>query len=296
MESIFHYRSHQITPAQVEYIRQLMAAHPEATRRRLSFLLCEAWGWRQANGAPRDMVCRGLLLSLHRAGRIELPAARLRSFNPAARYWNLRGKAETLAVDTTPVAALLSALRPLEFRPVRRTPEEALFNHLIAEYHPLGYTQPVGEHLKYIVYSAGCLLACLAWSSAPRHLGARDRYIGWSGEARRHNIRFLAYNPRYLIVPWVRVKYLASHILGEMARRISADWEQAYGHPVYFLETFVDPERHHGACYRAANWVVMGRTTGRGKNDQTHRPSRSIKDVLGYPLVKSFRARLAEAG
>ena len=294
MESIFRYRSQEITTAQVEFIRQLIAAHPEATRRRLSLLLCEAWGWKQSNGAPRDMVCRGLLLGLHRAGHIELPEARLRSFNPAARYRGPRWKAEALAVDTTPLAVPLRVLRPLEFHPVRRTPEEALFNSLIEQYHPLHYVQPVGEHAKYIVYAVGRPLACLAWSSAPRHLGARDRYIGWSAEARRRNLRFLAYNPRYLIVPWVQVKHLASHILGEMARRISGDWERVYGHPIYFLETFVDPERHRGTCYRAANWVVMGRTTGRGKNCPNKRPNRSIKEVLGYPLTPHFRELLAE--
>jgi hypothetical protein len=136
-------------------------------------------------------------------------------------------------------------------------------------------------------------IACVAWSSAPRHLGARDRYIGWSAEARRRNLRFLAYNSRFLVLPWVSVKHLASHILGQMARRIAGDWQQVYGHPVYFLETFVDPERHRGTCYRAANWVVLGRTTGRGKNDQTNRPNRSIKEVLGYPLTPQFRELLA---
>ncbi len=278
----------------MKFIRQLIAEHPEATRRRLSLLLCEAWGWKQANGAPRDMVWRGLLLSLHRAGDIALPAARLRSFNPAARYRGPRWMAEAVEVDTTPLAVSLSALRPLEFRPVRRTPEEALFNSLIEQYHPLRYIQPVGEHLKYMVFATGRPVACLAWSSAPRHLGARDRFIGWSAEARRRNIRFLAYNPRFLIVPWVRVQHLASHILGRMAMILPEDWEQIYGHPIYFLETFVDPERHRGTCYRAANWVVMGRTTGRGKNCPNKRPNRSIKDVLGYPLSPRFRELLAE--
>jgi hypothetical protein len=292
MESVFRYRSQEITAAQVEFIRQLIVERPEATRRRLSLLLCEAWGWKQPNGALRDMVCRGLLLGLHRAGQIALPAARLRSFNPAARYRGPRWKAEAIEVDTTPLAVPLSTLRPLEFRNVRRTPEEALFNSLIEQYHPLHYVQPVGEHVKYTVYATGRPVACLAWSSAPRHLGARDRYIGWSAEARRRNLRFLAYNPRFLIVPWVQVKHLASHILGEMARRISSDWERSYGHPIYFLETFVDPERHRGTCYRAANWVVMGRTTGRGKNCPNKRPNRSIKEVLGYPLTPRFRELL----
>src|SRR5438046_10583358 len=128
---------------------------------------------------------------------------------------------------------------------------------------------PAGEHLKYIVSTAGRPMACLAWSSAPRHLGSRDRFIGWSAEARRRNIRFVAYNTRFLILPWVQVEHLASHLLGRMAKMLSQDWERVYGHPIYFVETFVDPERFRGTCYRAANWVLLGRTTGRGKNDQT---------------------------
>jgi len=294
MEAEFRYRGRAITVAEVEFIRQLIAQHPGVTRRRLSLLVCEAWGWKQANGAPRDMVCRGLLLGLHRAGHITLPTARLRSFNPATRYQARPWPAVAVELDTTPLVVPLSMLRPLEFRQVRRTPEESLFNRLIEQYHPLGYTQPVGEHLKYCVYAGGRPIACLAWSSAPRHLGARDRFIGWSAEARRRNLRFLAYNPRFLIVPWVRVQHLASHILGEMARRIAGDWEGIYGHPIYFLETFVDPEHHRGTCYRAANWVVMGRTTGRGKNCPNKRPNRSIKEVLGYPLTPRFRELLAE--
>ena len=294
MESEFRYRSQVITARQVEFIRQLIAQHPGATRRRLSLLLCEAWEWRQANGAPRDMVCRGLLLGLHRAGHIDLPPARLTTFNPAARYRAERWKADAVELDTTPLAVPLRALRPLEFRPVRRTLEEPLFNNLLEQYHPLHCLQPVGEHLKYTVYALGRPIACLAWSSAPRHLGARDRFIGWSAEARRRNLRFLAYNPRFLIVPWVAVKHLASHILGQRARRIAQDWERTYGHPVYFLETFVDPERHRGICYRAANWIVLGRTTGRGKNCPNKRPNRSIKEVLGYPLTPRFRQLLSE--
>ena len=296
MANEFRYRSQVITTAQVEFIDRLIAQHPGASRRRLSLLLCEAWEWKQANGAPRDMVCRGLLLGLHRTGHIELPPARLAGFNPAARYRAERWKADAVELDTTPLAVPLSALRPLEFRQVRHTPEERLFNSLLEQYHPLRCLQPVGEHLKYTVYALGRPIACLAWSSAPRHLGARDRFIGWSAEARRRNLRFIAYNPRYLIVPYVQVKHLASHILGEMARRISSDWERTYGHPLYFLETFVDPERHRGTCYRAANWVVMGRTTGRGKNCPTQRPNRSIKEVLGYPLTPHFRCLLAEVG
>jgi hypothetical protein len=193
------------------------------------------------------------------------------------------------------MTASLAEIRPLEFQQVRRTAEERLFNSLLERYHYLGYKQPVGEHLKYVVYALNRPIACLGWSSAPRHLGPRDRFIGWSTDARRQNIRYLAYNTRYLILPFVRVEHLASHILAGMARRLSEDWERVYGHPVYYLETFVDPERFRGTCYRAANWVVLGRTTGRGKDDLSHKANRSIKEVLGYPLIKDFRRQLGEA-
>ena len=284
------YRGREISAADILYIRQLIAAHPGASRRTLSKRLCESWGWRQANGVLRDMVCRGMLLRLERAGQIRLPPVSYVRHNPLAQ----RVRPAPAEVDTTPLVEWLHNLQPLEFQAVRRTPQEALFNSLMEEHHYLGYEQPVGEHLKYLVWSHGRPLAGLAWSSAPRHLGSRDRYIGWSGEARRRNLRLLAYNTRFLILPWVRVEHLASHILSRMAARISADWEQSYGHPIYFLETFVDPERFRGTCYRAANWVLLGQTTGRGKDDQTGRPNRSIKQVLGYPLHRHFRQRLSE--
>ena len=147
--------------------------------------------------------------------------------------------------------------------------------------------------MKYLVYAGSRPVACFAWSSAPRHLGPRDRFIGWSAEARRGNIRFVAYNSRYLILPWVAVRHLASHLLGRMAKMLPGEWERVYGHPVHFAETFVDPTRFRGTCYRAANWVYLGQTTGRGKDAQTMRPNRSLKDVLGYPLTKDFRKLLS---
>ncbi len=290
----FRYRGRVVSDAEVEFIRQLITSHPEASRRQLSLMVCEAWQWKQANGASRDMVCRGLLLELERAGQLELPAVHHVHRNPLTRRTLKEGGMVPAPLDTSRLDVPLGMIRPLEFRQVRRGPEEPLFNHLIAEYHPLGYTRPVGEHLKYLVYTRGRPIACLAWSSAPRHLNVRDRYIGWSPEARRRNLRFLAYNPRFLVLPWVQVKHLASHILGLMARRLAGDWQGLYHHPVYFLETFVDTERHRGTCYRAANWVVMGRTTGRGNNCPDKRPNRSIKEVLGYPLTSRFRELLAE--
>lgn len=244
----------------------------------------------QPNGALRDMVCRGLMLKLHREGLIELPPVRQIPCNPLAQ----RSQPTVVSVDERPLQVRLSEIQPLEFRQVRRMPEEALFNSLLEQHHYLGYTQPVGEHLKYLIYAQQRPIACIAWSSAPRHLGSRDRFIGWSAEARRQNVGLLAYNPRFLILPWVRVPHLASHILGQMAKRLAGDWQRWYGHPVYFLETFVDPQRFRGTCYRAANWIRLGHTTGRGNNAPTKKPTLPIKEVLGYPLRKDFRQRLLQ--
>jgi len=253
--------------------------------------LCEVLGWKQANGALRDVVCRGLLLMLERQGVIELPPVR----------WHVRGQCRTarprpdaLLIDTMPIERPITELRPVEIQQVRRTADEGLFNSLLEHYHYLHYEQPIGEHLKYLAWAQQRPVACVAWSSAPRHLGARDRFIGWDPAARKRNIHLIAYNTRFLILPWVKVPHLASHILGRMAALISPDWERMYAHPIHLLETFVDPSRFRGTCYRAANWIVVGRTTGRGKDDQTHRPNRSIKELLVLPLARQFRHLLTQ--
>jgi hypothetical protein len=286
----YKYRGRIVTPEDITFIQQLVAENPSISRRRLSEKLCEAWQWKQANGALRAMVCRGLLLMLHRAGAIELPPIRFKTPNPFLR----RAAPAPMLIDTTPVTGVLRELRPVELQQVRRTADEPLFNSLMEHHHYLAYEQPVGEHLKYLVWAQGRPIACVAWSSAPRHLGSRDRYIGWSAEARRRNIRFIAYNTRFLILPWVRVPHLASHILGRMAAVLSDDWQRMYCHPVYFAETFIDPGRFRGTCYRAANWQLLGLTTGRGKDDQTKKPNRPIKEVLGLPLTPRFRELLTQ--
>jgi hypothetical protein len=285
--AVLRYRGRDIGSEQVDFIRELIAQKPEASRRALSIELSRAWGWMQPNGRLRDAICRGLLLALCRSGHIELPPRR-REFRCV---WARRTPAP-VEIDATPLEARLRDLGPLEIRQVRRTPEEALVNSLVEHHHYLGYRQPVGEHLKYLVTAAGRPIACFCWSSAPRHLAPRDEHIGWSPAARKANIRFVAYQTRFLILPWVRVPHLASHLLGCMSRQISQDWQHVYAHPIYFTETFVDPERNRGTCYRAANWTALGLTKGRGKNDQTRTPNRSLKLLFGYPLVRDFRPRL----
>jgi hypothetical protein len=271
-------------------LRQLIAEHPTLHRRAISQEVCRAWDWRQPNGVLKEGVCRSLLLQLHRAGHLELPAPRSRHINHAGRH----RRAAAVPIDRTPVHASLRELQPLSFRQVRRTKDEPLFNALLHDHHELGYTQPVGEQLKYLVYAGQRVVAALAWSSAAHGLKCRDRFIGWSVAAKRRNRHLLAYNSRFLVPPWVRVPHLASHVLGRIARRLPGDWQRIYGHPVYFLETFVDPARHRGTCYRAANWLVLGQTSGRGHRCPTREPNRPVKLVLGYPLVPRFRELLGD--
>jgi hypothetical protein len=239
------------------------------------------------------MVARSLMLQLHRASLIVLPAKRKSVPNNAARH---RAPLLEPPLEVAPLECDLAELGPLEIRQVRRTPEEALFGRLLQTYHYLGYRRPVGEHVKHLVYGRGQPIACLAWSSAPRHLGPRDRFIGWSALQRRANIHLLAYNTRFLILPRVKVRHLASHLLGRVARRISDDWQQLYQHPIYLLETFIEPTRFRGTCYRAANWLPLGLTTGRGKDDLTHQPNRSLKELWVQPLGRDFRQRLCREG
>jgi hypothetical protein len=287
----FTYRGKTVDETGITFIKELITQNPQLSRRRLSTKLCLAWNWMQPNGHPRDMVCRSFMLGLHRAGLIELPAKQMSPPNPLAR------RVQPVLLPAQPsdrIEGRLSTVGPVEIRQVRRTSEEKLFGGLMQAHHYLGYTQPVGEHLKYIYYAQGRPIACMAWSSSPRHLGARDRFIGWTPQKRRTNIHLLAYNTRFLILPWVRVPYLASHLLARTAAVISEDWRQLYHHPIYLVETFIDPERFRGTCYRAANWILAGQTTGRGKNDQTRKANRSLKELWVFPLGRSFRKWLCE--
>lgn len=282
------YQGKVFTEEDIDFIKRLILDNADDSRRSLSKKLCKAWDWVQPNGVLRDMVCRGFMLHLESSGYIKLPPRRFTPNNPFVN----RTKPAKVEIDQSPIEVPLSEIQPLAIRQVRRTALEKLFNSLIAQYHYLGYCHCVGEHLKYIVSSRQRPIACFAWSSAPRHIGSRDKFIGWSAQIRKKNLSLIAYQSRYLILPWVRIPCLASHILGRMAKVLPDDWQRIYNHSVYFVETFVDTEKFKGTCYKAAGWIYLGQTTGRGKNDQIHKPNRSIKAVWGYPLSKNFRGLL----
>lgn len=265
------YRRRSVSMQDIATIKKIIASHPDKSRRFISQEVCRTWNWRQPNGVLKDMVCRSLLLLLESKGYIKLPAKKCNPPNP-------------LAKRKKPI--------PIRLEQVRKTAFETLFNGLISEHHYLGYTQPVGEHLKYVAFAGERPIACLAWGSPPWYIGARDRFIGWSKKSRENNLHLLANNLRFLILPWVEVSCLASYLLALNRHRLSQDWQCLYHHPIHLVETFVDTEKYRGTCYKADNWICVGQTTGQGKLSKSRQPLLSKKSIYVHPLTKSFRREL----
>jgi len=283
-------RGRRFTP-DLSLIQRLLAEHPDWGRSRLSLALCEQWDWRAANGQLKDMACRSLLLRLERSGAIRLPPRQRKSPNG---YRNRN----PLWVDhsSEPIVGALKDLRPLQITCVENaSAQDRLFRCLLSTYHYLGLRNTVGENMKYLVHSRdGRPLACLLFGAAAWKCAARDAWIGWQPSARERNLGYVANNTRFLVLPWVRVPHLASHLLSGIARRIRADWLAKYGHSLHCLETFVDSSRYRGVCYQAANWQRVGESSGRSRNDRQHRLRVPRKAVYLYPLSRRFRAHLCD--
>ena len=279
----------EVTAADIEQIRALLAARPARGRTPLSEELCRLWDWRNARGQLKDMACRTLLLKLERAGHIRLPP-RIRPSSNGLR--NRRPPAAPPAYE--PVRGALRFLLPLGVCVVAPGTDDArLFDGLLAQEHYLGHRNTVGENLRYLVRDRnGRPVACALFGSAAWKCADRDAFLGWDRPTRERNLQGLTNNTRFLIPGWVGVPHLASHVLGLIARRIRADWQAKYGHPVHALETFVDTSRFRGTCYRAANWLRLGSTRGRTRNDRAHSIRAAVKDVYLYPLVAGFRREL----
>lgn len=275
----------------VGLIRRLLSEHPEWGRSRLSVALCELWNWRADNGRLKDMACRSLLLRLEQVGAIKLPPRQRPSPN------GRRNRSPIWVPHASePVACALQELTPLEITRVENAgAADRLFRCLLNTHHYLGLRNTVGENMKYLVRSRdGRPLACLLFGAAAWKCGAREAWIGWQPSARERNLPQLANNTRFLVLPWVRVPHLASHLLARVARRIQGDWQAKYAHDLHCLETFVDTDRYRGVCYRAANWQAVGHTAGRSRNDRRHRLRVPAKAVYLYPLSRDFRRRLCD--
>ena len=277
--------------AELEEVRRLLATHPDWSRWRLSHELAERWAWRTARGQLKDMAARTLLLKLERRGLIVLPPCRRASPN---RMRHKRPPAADLLPPADSLAAPLAALRPLricEVSAAAQAPQRAIFEAALHRYHYLSYRSPVGENLQYLVQDReGRVLACALFGAAAWQCAARDRFIGWTAAQRQRALPGLVNQARFLILPWVRVPHLASHLLALLTGRLSEDWSRKYGHPVWLVETFVEIGRFAGTCYRAANWVQAGTTTGRTR--QTLAQPVPCKAVYVYPLHPRFRQRL----
>jgi len=285
------YGGRGITDKDINFIRNVIAANSNASRCFLSQHICRSWNWVQQNGVLKDGICRSLLLRLESEGYIKLPPRKCVPNNPFVN----RKKPPKIDINQTPIEWKLTDILPIHFKQVRRTSFEKLFNSLIEQYHYLGYSKPIGENLKHIIFVKDRPIACFAWSSAVWHIAARDRFISWSAETRKKNLHLIAYQSRFLILPWVRIQHLASHLLALSTKVISQDWQELYCHPIYWIETFVDTEKFKGTSYQATNWLYLGTTTGRGKNDQTNKKNLSLKAVWGCPLSKYFRENLCHS-
>jgi hypothetical protein len=283
----------RLNGGQIAWLRDWIAAHPQWSRKRLSRELCEEWGWRNGGGRRKDFAARSFLEKLEARGVLVLPPLQLLRRHP---------RPKTPAVDrvswpTEPVEAPLSQLQPLAwFQPAVGTVEASRFAAYLGHYHYLGF-RVVGENLKYLVQDRhGRDLACLLFGAAAWRAAARDEFLGWSESQRNRGLPSVANNTRFLVLPWVQVRGLSSHILSRVARRLSKDWQGKYGHPIYLLESFVDTTRFQGTCYRAANWECVGQTRGRGRQGRDHqRLTATVKDVYLYPLHRQFRPKLLEA-
>jgi len=289
MTSVMVMQGRPVNGADLGLIRGLLDEHPEWGRSRLSEELCRRWDWRTAQGRLKDMAARTLLLKLERAGHIRLPTRR----GPSPNGRRNRGL-PVVAHATEPIRGALRDLQPVSVRIVAPGSDDLrLFNCLVSHYHYLGHRNTVGENLRYLVRDRlGRPVACALFGSAAWTCAARDAFLGWTPAARARNLQGLTNNTRFLVLPWVTVPHLASHVLGRIARRIRADWQTKYGHPVQALETFVDRDRFQGTCYRAANWLRLGATRGRTRNDRDRCLRASVKDVYLYPLSPDFRRTL----
>jgi hypothetical protein len=282
----------RLSPADLAWLRELIGRNPGWHRTRLSREICRCWEWQDEVGRYKDMACRTMLLKLERLGLLQLPPRRGPSVN------HRRGRSfEPVLHQSEPIRTPLSDLRPICLCVAEQGWDRALWQTLLQLYHYLSFTTRVGKSLNYLAYDREQRpVAALLFGAAAWKVQGRDRFIGWSASQRRNNLHLVANNMRFLIPPWVQVPHLASHVLGLVGRRVSADWASKYGHRLELLETFVEQTRFAGTCYRAANWLKVGQTTGRTRNDVEHSISRPIKTVMVYPLRPEFRRQLTKEG
>ncbi|MBC8440666.1 MAG: DUF4338 domain-containing protein [Deltaproteobacteria bacterium] len=279
-------RNREITAHDLIFIQAVVHEYWDKGRTHISKILCQKWNWVQPSGRLKDMACRELLLTLHRKGLLDYPPPIQKAYN------NRRTGPQKIKIDTTPISCNISDLGPVQVKMVRHTYLESLYDSLIDQYHYLGYVQIVGNHLKYMAFSGDKPVACIGWGSAAWAVESREEFIGWTKPVKNKNLHFVMNNTRFLVLPWVTVKCLASKVLSLNIKRISTDWIKIYNYPLYMLETFVEQDRFVGTCYKASNWIRVGETKGTSKKGHKHLKHGKIKDVYLYPLDKNFKRLL----
>ena len=285
-------QAREVGPLELEQMRKLIEQNAGWSRRRLSRELCLLWDWRSSSGQMKDMAARSLLNKLADRGFIDLPARQRQGGRRAFRI----NPSEQELFPPEAITDPLDILRPLDFHLVHpRESEAKIFRELLARHHYLGYSGPVGQNLQYLIRDCcGRDVACVLFGAAAWKVQARDPLIGWNEAQRVRQLAWIANNARFLILPWVRVSHLASHILAGLMRRLSSDWHSKYSQKIYRVETFVERERFRGTCYRAANWIRVGETKGRSRQDRYSTLEMPIKDIYLFPLIKNFRAKLCD--
>lgn len=281
-------QARKLFPKDILFINKLITDNPSWHRTKLSKEICKIWNWYTPYGQMKDMACRSMLLKLDKLGYITLPSLK-RKKNKSSGEKSIVPALHT----TTPVNKKLKQIIPLEIEQIKTPHSLHLFKTFFSLYHYLGFSTTVGENMKYLVFDKnrtplGCLLfGSSAWKTEPR-----DLFIGWDEKTRKQNLHFITNNQRFLILPWINVKYLASHILGKISKRISNDWQEKYKHPIYMLETFVEKDRFAGTCYQASNWIRVGETKGRSRNDRYSNMKVPVKDIYLYPTIKNYKKEL----
>jgi hypothetical protein len=295
IEAAIRFSGRRFTASELTLIREVVESCSGLSRKELAHTVCELLGWRRPSGALKARECREFLETLETAGALALPA------KAATRPVGSRTRVPVTAHGEPgrPLLGDVSAFSPIELAAVATAEQRLLFRELVGRHHYLGHAVPFGAHLRYLVYVARpqrTVVGCVQFSSPAWRMAARDQWIGWDDATRGRNLQRVVNNSRFLILPWVQVHNLASVVLGRAVRQLAVDWPRRYGVEALLVETLVDPQRYRGHCYRAANWIALGSTAGRGRMDRGHRRhDAATKTVLVYPLVKDAARRLREA-
>lgn len=283
---IVRYRNRDIYFSDIKFIQETINKHWELGRKKISKILCEAWNWRTPMGGLKDYPCRDLLLRLEEWGHIKLPP---RMCGNGAGQKSVKG----LSLPITPHPIESGDINDLIVKPIEKN-ERLGWRILMENFHYLGDKMIVGEHILYGAYLNGEIVSCIAWGAAALRCPKRDEYIGWDFEQKRHRLNYIVNNQRFLILPYVKLKNLGSKILSMNLKRLNSDWEEKYGHPVYFAETFVDGARFRGTVYQASNWKYLGETSGKGKKGNSYKVHGQPKSIYIYSLHKRALSKIRE--